>query len=142
MTIQTAGETSDDYHQDDDTPRGAEAVLRVLQVNENASFSVAQMVAALESRGWLPESEGGDPANAVRTALERVLNRNPGVKKLRKAGAVAYRYNEPEPEPGGESLDSILSGGPHPETIAEKAKADALLDIAAEGREIAEGGAD
>jgi hypothetical protein len=77
-------------------PKGAEAVLKVLQVNENKMFSVADMVKALTERGWLPESE--DPSNAVRTALERLLNsRTPGVKKFRRAGAVLYRFNEPEP---------------------------------------------
>jgi len=110
---------------DDEAPRGAEAVLRVLQVNENRMYSVAQMVSELESRGWLPDSEN-DPANAVRTALERVLKNTPGVKKIRKEGAVYYRYNEPEPEPGGAQLpppalaydpmQTILSGGPHPES--------------------------
>ncbi len=78
------------------SPRGAEAVLRVLQVNENKDFNVADMVTALAERKWLPDST--DPANAVRTALERLLNSDtPGVKKIKRQGTVVYRFNEPIP---------------------------------------------
>jgi hypothetical protein len=81
-------------------PRGAEAVLRVLQVNENKTYSVPDMVQALNDRGWLPDSD--DPANAVRTAMERLRTANtPGVKKFRKEGTVLYRFNEPEPSTEG-----------------------------------------
>lgn len=77
-------------------PKGAEAVLKVLQVNENRMFSVADMVEALAEQGWSPDSK--DHPNAVRTALERLLNsKTPGVKKFRREGAVLYRFNEPEP---------------------------------------------
>src|SRR5580704_9678535 len=109
-----------DEELDETAPRGGEAVLRVLQTYENRMFSVAEMVNALSERGWVPDSD--DPANAVRTALERLrAAKTPGLKKIRKEGKVLYRYNEPEPEPptrtppalAYDPMATIVSGGPH-----------------------------
>ena len=103
----------------DEAPKGSEAVLKVLQVNENRYFSVADMVKALSDRGWQPDSD--DPANVVRTALERLHKANtPGIKKIRREGAVLYRYNEPEPPDvvpalAFDPMQTMLSGGTHPE---------------------------
>lgn len=89
-------------------PRGSEAVLATLQVNENQWFTVAQMVQALDDRGWLPESE--NPANAVRTALERLVTaKDTHVEKGRRKHdqTVVYRFTEmvddpwEKPLPGG-----------------------------------------
>ncbi|MGA3215426.1 MAG: hypothetical protein ABSD97_07025 [Acidimicrobiales bacterium] len=77
--------------------RGAEAVLSVLQVEENQWMTVAAVVGALDQRSLLPESD--NPANAVRTALERLVAAGSGVEKgrLNPNGTVVYRYHEPEP---------------------------------------------
>jgi hypothetical protein len=79
-----------------DAPGGAEAVLQILQVDEGQPYTVREMVAALDRRGWLPQSE--NPANAVRTALERLRGQTKGVNKGRDtAGVVVYYYEEPPP---------------------------------------------
>jgi hypothetical protein len=80
----------------DETPKGSDAVLQILQVHENAYFTVQAMVNALEERGWLPNS--ANPPNAVRTALERlVATPDSGVvKDARGNGAVSYAYYEPK----------------------------------------------
>jgi hypothetical protein len=80
-------------------PRGSEAVLQILQVAENMWFSISELVAALDERELLPAS--ANPANAVRTAVERlVAAEDSNVEKgRRKNGTVAYRYHEPEPPP-------------------------------------------
>ena len=86
-------------------PSGAEAVLQILQVDEGQFYTVREMVAALEERGWLPQSE--NPPNAVRTALERLRAQNKGVEKTYNQDRVmAYWYSEPEPNRrGGYALD-------------------------------------
>jgi hypothetical protein len=78
-------------------PRGAQAVLSVLQVDENQWYTVVKMVDVLAERGWLPP-ESENPANAVRTALERLVAAKDGnVEKSRTtSGTVIYRYHEPE----------------------------------------------
>jgi hypothetical protein len=78
-----------------DKPRGAEAVLQILQVDENQWFSVKGLVRELEDRGWLPDSP--NPANAVRAALERLVGTHAsGVKKARdNEDVVVYSYEEP-----------------------------------------------
>jgi hypothetical protein len=86
-------------------PRGAEAVLSILQVDENKWSSVAGMVNELADRNWLPESE--NPSNAVRAALERLvaIPDNHVEKGKTETGTVVYRYHEPEPAKGGYGHD-------------------------------------
>ena len=77
--------------------RGAEAVLSVLQVEEDRWFSVVDMVESLEEQGLLPEST--NPPNAVRAALERLVAVDDGhVVKGRpfRNQNVMYRYHEAE----------------------------------------------
>ncbi len=77
-------------------PTGADAVLPILQVDEGKQFTVREILADLEARGWLPVSD--NPANAVRTALERLTKANDGVSKGRDVeGVVVYWYDEPQP---------------------------------------------
>ncbi len=73
-------------------PRGGEAIRQVLHENANFQFWVSEMVDALKSRGWLPDSD--NPANAVRTALERlVADQDSDVYKTRQNdGKVTYSY--------------------------------------------------
>lgn len=77
-------------------PRGAEAIRRVLAEREGHWYTVAGVVDALEKRDWLPNSS--NPANAVRTALERLVE----AKVLRKGrsaqGSVVYSYSKPAPD--------------------------------------------
>lgn len=81
-------------------PSGADAVLQILQVDEGQLYTVRGMVAALDQRGWLPQSE--NPPNAVRTALERLRTQNKGVyKEYNDEGVMAYCYREPEPSTRG-----------------------------------------
>ena len=86
---------SDDWETGDERPRGAEAVLSVLEVNENKWFSVARMVDELAERGWLPEGSS-NPSNATRAALERLVKtKDSHVEKAEaKTGGVIYRYSE------------------------------------------------
>ena|SRR5579862_8231293 len=87
-----------------DGPTGADAVLQILQVDEGQGYTVREMVAALEERGWLPQSE--NPPNAVRTALERLRAQNIGVSKGRnRHDVVTYWFNEPDPPKGGYGYD-------------------------------------
>lgn len=53
------------------TPRGAEAVRLILQGDPGRWWLVTELVEALKVRGWMPDSD--NPANAVRTALERLI---------------------------------------------------------------------
>jgi hypothetical protein len=80
-------------------PVGADAVLQILQVDEGQQFTVRGLVELLESRGWSPNS--ANPANAVRTALERLVKMpNRGVHKGRdNDGTVIYWFYEPDREP-------------------------------------------
>ena len=78
----------------DETPRGAEAVRIILQDQPNVPWLVSELVNALDSRGWLPEST--NPANAVRTALERLVAApESDVVKGTRSGKVIYSY-EPD----------------------------------------------
>lgn len=85
--------------QQGDRPRGADAVLSILQVAENEKFTVQQMTDELARRNLLPDSD--NPENAVRTALERLkAAENSGVFKGRfQNGRVFYTYSEPPPMP-------------------------------------------
>lgn len=74
-----------------EAPRGAEAVPIILQGSPNQWFYVSELVEALKVRGWLPDSD--NPANAVRTALERVMSTpSSDVFKTRRNNKVLYSY--------------------------------------------------
>jgi hypothetical protein len=94
---------------DDGRPRGAEAVRLILQESPSAWFRVSQLVGLLRDRGWLPESE--NPANAVRTALERLVadpDDSDVVRGKFKSGAVGYMYDpdrDRTPPAGGYGFD-------------------------------------
>jgi hypothetical protein len=71
-------------------PRGAEAVRRVLADRQGDWFTVTHIVGLLDKQNWMPNSS--NPANAVRTALERLVDTG-GIEKNRSTtGAVIYRY--------------------------------------------------
>ena len=53
-------------------PRGAEAVRFILQAEPGYPFYVSEVVDRLRNRGWLPAGSD-NPANAIRTALERLV---------------------------------------------------------------------
>lgn len=79
-------------------PRGAEAVRRVLDENAGKWHGVSDVVSMLEARDWLPDSS--NPANAVRTALQRLSDRKVIEKgKGKRDGAIAYRIPAPPPAP-------------------------------------------
>jgi hypothetical protein len=76
-------------------PRGSEAVLQVLQVNEDRDFQISDLVLELDRLGLLPATSA-NPANAVRTAVERlVADPESNVVKTRSRNGVFYRYSEP-----------------------------------------------
>lgn len=79
------------------TPRGAEAVRLILQSRPGYNWWVTELVEALRSRDWLPDSD--NPANAVRTALERLLaSPESDVTKHKYEGKVVYTY-DPDRDP-------------------------------------------
>lgn len=79
--------------EDEPRPRGSAAVQRVLAESPSDWFTVPSVVSLLDRRGWAPNSS--NPANAVRSALERLVETG-GVEKIRStAGQVIYRH------PGG-----------------------------------------
>jgi hypothetical protein len=72
-------------------PRGQDAVLRVLTDFPNKPFGVARVCEELHRRGWLPKS--AHPDAAVRMALERLVNTDPEVHKIKRDnGSVRYGY--------------------------------------------------
>lgn len=84
----------------DGTPRGIEAVRIILQERTNQWLLVSELVDALRDRGWLPDSD--NPANAVRTALWRLVNTpESDVRKGRKLPSkkVVYSYRPDDPPP-------------------------------------------
>lgn len=86
----------------DGRPRGAEAVRSILQDSPGEPFTVSELVGLLRARGWLPESE--NPANAIRTALERLVAApDADVYKGKFGSSVAYVYDpdRERPTPGG-----------------------------------------
>lgn len=86
----------DDFDSEDPRPQGAKAVHRVLLDRANTWLTVPMVVDDLGQRGWLPNSS--NPSNAVRTALERLVERE-GIEKARStAGAVIYRVSQPPEE--------------------------------------------
>jgi len=90
---------------DQDSPKGAEAVRRILQAAPGEQLLVSQVVRALADAGWLPESD--NPANAARAALDRLAaTQDSDVHKLRYRTTsgikVFYTYDPdrvPEEEP-------------------------------------------
>lgn len=79
----------------DDTPRGADAVRRILHESMGNYFLVSEIVTELAGRNWLPASD--NPANAIRSALERlVATGDSDVRKATKYGKVAYGYDPDE----------------------------------------------
>jgi hypothetical protein len=77
---------------DDGTPRGQEAVKRVLADSPGRGWTVSGLVEELYHRGWQPNSR--DPANAVRVALERVVASDPAQfrKESGDIGGTLYSY--------------------------------------------------
>lgn len=75
-------------------PRGAEAVRRVLvEMGEGRWCTVPAIVGMLDARDWLPKSS--NPANAVRSALERLVEDGRIEKsKTTDSGTVVYRFPE------------------------------------------------
>ncbi len=74
-------------------PRGQDAVLRIMESIENKGryWTLPAMVDALTKHGWLPESKG-NPANAVRTALDRLAERDDRVHKGRGSTGTVVWY--------------------------------------------------
>lgn len=91
---------------DDERPRGAEAVRLILQERPNYWWWVTELVDEMRNRGWLPESE--NPANAVRTALERLIASSDSdvVKGRDSANKVIYSYRPDDPPPTGRPVPS------------------------------------
>ena len=81
-----------------EVPKGAEALLKIMHERPDYWFWVSELVDALRERGWLPDSD--NPANAVRTACERlIVSEDSAVHKGRgTSGRVVYSYR-PDFEP-------------------------------------------
>lgn len=77
----------------DDPPRGVEAVRQILHEHAGEKLYVSEIVAEMKERGWLPDSD--NPANAIRTALERLVSTaGSDVRKTRYTdGKVTYLYD-------------------------------------------------
>jgi len=90
---------------DESRPRGAEAVRVILQETPNEWHPVSELVATLRDRGWLPDSE--NPANAVRTALQRLVASEESdiVKGKRPSGQVVYQYDPDRERPSERTYD-------------------------------------
>ena len=107
-------------------PRGQDAVLKVMQSIEhkNAYWTVPKMVAELDRRGWQPETKG-NPANAVRTALDRLAERDERVKKGRggHGHVVWYWQGEGYPPPrfAGDAATNSLPSWRPPEGLGNLA---------------------
>ncbi len=97
-----------DHETEDGRPPGAaEAVRAALQDSPQEWFKVSELVAILRGRGRLPESE--NPANAIRTALERlVANDESDIYKGKSAtsGAVIYCYDPDRERPSNAAAAS------------------------------------
>jgi len=81
-----------------EAPRGAEAVRLILQAEPDREWFVSELVNELRERDWLPDSD--NPANAVRTALERLISSETSdIRKSRTPyNKVVYSYS-PDYEP-------------------------------------------
>jgi hypothetical protein len=75
-------------------PRGKDAVRAVLAWADGQWMTVAEVWAGLERRGWSPASP--TPQAPVRTALERLIESDVNVDKLKDATGVRYRFELPE----------------------------------------------
>jgi hypothetical protein len=112
-------------------PRGQEAVLRILSSIEwkGRYWTLSAMTQALAERGWLPEtkSDTGNPENAVRTALTRLVESNDRVSKGRGAtGTFVYYYRHdgmPEPVFSGSPLSVPIQLRPDPARFASHQEA-------------------
>lgn len=81
-------------------PRGAEAVRRALDEHAGEWYAVPHVADLLARRGWLPNSS--KPSNAVRTALERLVEQGDIEKGRSTEGIVIYRRPEPPKYDTGE----------------------------------------
>jgi len=113
LEVIVAGWPPEDYPRTS-APRGAEAVRQVLHESPGTWWYVSELVEKLRERGALPDSD--NPANAIRTALER-LRSNPesDVEKGVYGTKVAYRYQPDEeapPEPQSKPRYSPIDPGP------------------------------
>ena len=93
LNSDSLGADDGDWVLEDSRPTGAAAVYKVLLDNDKQGYSVARMVNELQNRNWLPNS--ANPANAVRTALERVrADPKWGVlKDVNPEGTVIYYFD-------------------------------------------------
>jgi len=80
-------------------PRGAAAALVVLEEHTNSWYAVPAVVNMLDKKGWLPQSTNA--ANAVRSALERLVDTGLINKGKSITGAVIYRVFDPDAEGEG-----------------------------------------
>jgi hypothetical protein len=85
-----------------ESPRGMEAVKRILTEHPRQWFTVGRMVEELTKRGWTPDSD--EPNNATRAALDRLVAADPeNYRKSKKVivsqeagvsrSGIAYGYN-------------------------------------------------
>lgn len=79
--------------EEDFRPRGAVAVNRVLEAAPTLWFSVDAVLRELQNRRWEPESS--HPSNAVRSALERLVEGEIIEKSRSKEGVVVYKVKTP-----------------------------------------------
>jgi hypothetical protein len=92
------------------TPRGQDAVLRIMESIETKGryWTVTAMTHEMDTRGWLPKSKG-DPANAVRVALDRLAEREQRVHKGRGSTGTLVWYWQ------GEGYPPPRFAGDHPQ---------------------------
>jgi hypothetical protein len=78
---------------DSERPRGMDAVAQALTTRPDEWMSVMDTVELLNRLGWLPRSS--NPPNAVRTALERLVEQDPEryEKSKTDSGGVRYRLD-------------------------------------------------
>ena len=93
VVVEEGGLEDDDGH-----PRGMDAAFQVLGGQTGTYMSVHGIVQQMERLGWMPNSS--NPANAVRTALERLHASELIEKAKTTAGTVVYRKPVP-PSAGG-----------------------------------------
>jgi hypothetical protein len=75
----------------DGVPRGSSAVRLVLHDSPGAWVLVSEVLNEVRRRGWVPDSD--NPANAIRTALERLTaTENSDVHKGKQDNNVVYGY--------------------------------------------------
>ena len=87
-------------------PRGSDAVWRVMSAPGASTrwLTVNAVVNLLAERDWMPRSS--NPANAVRTALER-LHESGAIEKTRSTESqVIYRWTPPVTDSGGNNYDN------------------------------------